>query len=127
MLMLSVLACACHRPVSYERFLRSDGSGMYEFEMDMSDSTCVYDLKFYTRLDDRDATGFPMQVRWYSPSGQLSSEQVYFDYASGPVAQYRLSCDPDEHGVWRMLVRADAPGMRGLGLVCAKRDRYGAR
>ena len=125
---MSVILClaalyGCHRPAAHETFLRSDGSGLYEFDLDMSDSLVVYDVSFYTRIDVEQLAGFPMQVRWYSPSGQLYSEQVYFDYSAGPVSLYRRSCDPQEHGIWRMMVRCEAPGMRGLGLVCARKSR----
>ena len=121
----AVLLCAaasCSRPSSVETYRLNDGSGIYEFTLDFQDSTSVYDLSFYTRVDDADTKGFPMQVSWYSPSGQLLGERLWFD-CSSPVSPYRRGCDPPEHGTWRIMVKADAPGMRGLGLICSARKK----
>ena len=109
--------------MSREDFVKADGSGRYEFAVDMSDSLCTYDLSFYTRLDGRDApSGFPMKIYLTSPSGQTYVEGVYFDCSSGVKVPYRTGLVPVEHGVWRMSVSAVAQGMCGLGLICEKKD-----
>ena len=47
---LLLLAVACGRPASYEKFVRADeaAGGVYEFCPEMSDTTASYDLSFYT-------------------------------------------------------------------------------
>lgn len=121
---LLVLA-ACVRPDAVETYVLNDGTGRYIFSLDMGDSLSVYDLSFYTRVDDRDVEGFPMTVTLYSPSGEVQSETVWFDCRSGQEAVYRTDCEPQERGVWQMSVRANAEGLRGIGLIC--RERHGTR
>lgn len=119
------MAVGCAEPDSTETYMLNDGSGRYYFRMDMTDSLCVYDLSFYTRVDDRRVEGFPMTVALCSPSGKVESETLWFDCRAGRTAAYRTDCVPHERGMWQMTVRADARGMRGLGLICAR--RYGTR
>ena len=47
---LLIMAVACGRPASYEKFVRADeaAGGVYEFCPEMSDTTASYDLSFYT-------------------------------------------------------------------------------
>ena len=117
-------AASCRRPVSDETFIRADGSGRYEFVMDMADSLCIYDLSFYTRVES-DVDVVPMIVTWYSPEGKVFTEKIQFPVAQSPVAPYRQDCDPSPRGSWRLMVKADAPGMRGLGLVLRRKPLPG--
>lgn len=118
---LALVLCfiaSCARPASVETFVKADGSGVYDFEINMTDSLHVYDLSFYTRLDGgRAPSGFPMKVYLTSPSGQTYVENVYFDCSKGWISPYRTGLVPVEHGLWTMSVRAAADGMCGLGLV----------
>jgi len=127
-LVIAVVACAasCRRPGADETFIRADGSGRYEFTLDMADSLCTYDLSFYTRVDS-EVDDIPLSITWYSPDGERFTENVHFHCAESQVAPYRLDCDPSPHGQWRLVVRAEVPGMRGLGLVCARKQRDGRK
>lgn len=122
----AIMLSACSEPLSRERFIRSDGTGEYAFTVDFSDSTAVYDLSFYTRIDKQlmqpDTLGsFPMKLLWRSPSGLFFSETVYYPADSVKVF-YRRGLEPAESGTWELQVSIpDEPtGLRGMGLVVAK-------
>ena len=118
---LILLALSCSEPLSSETFVKKT-DGTYTFEVDMSRSGCTYDISFYTRLDSRHkVSGFPMDVRWKSPSGEVYDERVYFDCSEHSRVLYRTGLIPQEEGVWTVGVRADAEGMRGLGLICERK------
>ena len=107
--------------MSREDFVKADGSGRYEFAVDMSDSLCTYDLSFYTRLDGRDApSGFPIKIYLTSPSGQTYVESVYYDCSKGVRVPYRTGLVPVEYGEWTLSVSADPAGMCGLGLITSR-------
>ncbi len=115
-------AAACTRPVSTEQFVFDDGSGQFDFELDMSDSLCTYDLSFYTRLESRlSPPGFPIRVYLTSPSGVGYSETLFYDASASLVVPYREALEPVEYGLWQLSVRARAEGLRGMGLICSRR------
>lgn len=133
---LTVVACAvlllaaCAEPPSMERFILSDGSGEYSFPVEMNDSTAVYDLSFYTVIDRHplhpDTLSFiPMALLWRSPSGMYFSENVYYPADSLRVC-YRRGLEPLEAGTWELVVTVgnEPDGMRGLGLIVAKKSVY---
>lgn len=133
---LTVVACAvlllaaCAEPLSRERFIISDGSGEYSFPVEMNDSSAVYDLSFYTVIDrsplQPDTLSFiPMALLWRSPSGRYFSENVYYPADSLQVC-YRRGLEPVETGTWVLEVSVDnePEGMRGLGLIVAKKSVY---
>ena len=114
--------------------------GLYHFPLDLSDSTAVYDVSFFSRIDctrSRLASieDFPMTVLWTSPSGVKYSEKVFFPVSSYAGSSgfyshqyripYRTGIVPERTGVWDMAVRIESdryiPGFRGLGVVCKKR------
>ena len=116
-------AAACTRPVSEEQYVFDDGSGQFDFQVDMSDSLCVYDLSFYTRLESRQSPpGFPIRVYLISPSGKRFSESLFYDASAALVVPYRSDLSPVEPGVWTLSVRARAEGLKGMGLICTKKD-----
>jgi hypothetical protein len=116
-------AAACSRPASEEQYVFDDGSGMFLFEVDMSDSLCVYDLSFYTRLESRFAPpGFPIRVYMTSPSGVTYSESLFYDASVALVVPYRTDLQPVEYGLWHLSVRARAEGLKGMGLICTRKD-----
>jgi len=121
--LMLILLCSCSRPMSVEKFVRADGSGVYDFVMDMTDTLHAYDLSFYTRIEGKTApTGFPMKIYLTSPSGQTYVESVYFNCSEHAVVPYRTGLVPVEAGEWKMSVSADAQGLCGIGLICAKTD-----
>lgn len=121
--LLMLLLSACSRPMSVEQYVKADGSGVYDFVVDMTDSLYAYDLSFYTRIEGRTApAGFPMKVYLTSPSGQTYVENVYFNCSESMVAPYRTGLVPVERGEWKMSVSAVAQGLCGMGLICAKTD-----
>jgi len=115
MLVLGLLAAACAKPHSHERFILGDGP--YTFTVDMSDSTVVYDFDLYTRVDSRKAPeAIALEMCWKSPSDSVFRETVYL---SGVYAPYRSNTVPARYGIWTLTVNAPSrpEGFRGLGLV----------
>ena len=111
----------CKRPVSTEQFVFDDGSGQFDFTVDMSDSLCTYDLSFYTRLESRlSPPGFPIRVYMTSPSGAVYSETLFYDASVSLVVPYRAGLEPVEYGLWQLSVRARAEGLKGMGLICGR-------
>lgn len=139
---MAVMA-GCSRPDSYEEFVRIEdktADGLYHFPLDLSDSTAVYDVSFFSRIDCTrlrlaSIEDFPMTVLWTSPSGVKYSEKVFFPVSSYAGSSgfyshqyripYRTGIVPERKGVWDMAVRIESdryiPGFRGLGVVCKKR------
>ena len=127
-LLMLVLTLACSRPVKSEPFVRNAGSGRYGFSVDMSDSLCTFDLSFYASLPVRNApSGFPLKVYMTSPGGQVYCESVYFDATGSVVKPWRTGLVPVEYGVWNLELMTDETRIYGLGLVCEKKIRDGAR
>ncbi len=123
LILLALVSVSCSRPASVESFVFDDGSGCYEFEVDMTDSLSTYDLAFYTRLENRfSPSGFPMKIYLTSPSGVTYSESVYFDLSGSYTVPYRTDLVPVEHGVWKLSARARAAGLNGMGLICTRKD-----
>lgn len=117
-----LVVSSCVRPSSDEYFVISDGTGSYGFALDMSDSLCVYDLTFFTRLEGPgQVAGFPVKIYLTSPSGVTYSENVYYDASGDLKVPYRTSLSPVEYGIWNMEVIASAPGLDGLGLICSRK------
>lgn len=121
--LLMILLSACSRPMSVEQFVKADGSGVYDFVLDMSDTLHAYDLSFYSRVEGKNApAGFPMKIYLTSPSGQTYVENVYYGCSEHIVAPYRTGLVPVEPGEWKMSVSAVAQGLCGIGLICAKTE-----
>lgn len=112
------------------------GEGPFVFSVDFSDTTAVYDLDLYTRVD---ATEMPAEVqllmRWSSPSDSLYRETVYLPlrdsssrFRADVLVPYRSGVSPYESGVWKLTVSAPSlpEGFRGLGLVVRK-EKDGTR
>ena len=121
-----LLLASCSEPVSRERFIRSDGTGEYSFDVAFTDSTASYDLSFYTAVDrplmQPDTLGsIPMKLLWRSPSGLFLSESVFYPADSARVL-YRRGLVPSEFGEWtlQVTISPEPAGLRGLGLVVAR-------
>lgn len=125
----ALLLAACGEPPAREQFIRSDGSGEYSFNIEMTDTVSGYNISFYTAIDhplmQRDTVAsFPLQVVWRSPSGRYFSETVYYP-ADSLRARYRSGVVPNETGTWELgvTIAPEPPGLRGLGVVCSKVSR----
>ncbi|MBR4775835.1 MAG: hypothetical protein IK008_07035 [Bacteroidales bacterium] len=128
---LLLLAIACSQPSSTETFLR--GPGPYEFALDLSDSTAVWDVSFYTRVDAPDAPPeMGLCATWTSPSAESFTDTVYLPLSAGTsffsqeaCVPYRSGVSPAERGHWTLTVDVPEPpsGLRGLGLVMTRLER----
>ena len=120
----ALLLSACREPASVETFIPGDGP--YEFFLDMADTTVVYNLDFYTRIDVASGQEIPFEmpllVQWKSPSDSLLREKVYLPLAAEVYEPYRAGVSPVEAGLWTLTVYApSAPeGLQGLGLVLTR-------
>ena len=119
-----LLLSACREPASVENFI--PGEGPYVFTMDMADTTVVYNLDLYTRIDaasEREIPSeMPLLIQWTSPSDSLFREKVFLPLAPQVYRPYRAGVVPREPGRWKLTVTApSAPeGLRGMGLVLSK-------
>jgi len=146
-----LLLLACNPPRSYEEFIPAEHSGglafddnVYRFDLDLSDSTAVYDVYFYTRVENTGLTQvrsdhgqLGLEINWLSPLTAVSdssftagqsvlSETVYMPLGDdrGSKTLYRSGVSPGLYGLWTLEVKTlDAPkGLRGLGIICKKRN-----
>ena len=126
---LLLVALSCSRPSSTETFLR--GTGPYEFALDLIDSTAVWDISLYTRVDAADAPSeMELCATWTSPSAESLTETVYLPLSAGTsffsqeaCVLYRTAVSPAERGLWTLTFSVPEPpdGLRGLGLVVARK------
>lgn len=131
--LLSVLSC--RQPAAMEYFVAGE-TGPFEFTVDLSDSTAVYDFELYTRLDGRHRdiesdVETPLTLTWQAPSDSLYLETVYLPLKGGEEtfysrqvrAPYRSGVVPSEAGIWtiRATLPLSVPGLRGLGLIVRRR------
>lgn len=99
--------------------------------MDLSDSTAVWDISFYTRVDAADAPSeMELSATWTSPSAESLTETVYLPLSEGTsffsreaCVPYRTAVAPAERGLWTLTVTVPFPpdGLRGLGLVVTRK------
>lgn len=140
---LSTLLCAaCTEPLSTEQFV--PGGGPYEFVLDMSDTTAVYDMDLYSRLDGDPELLIPLKgtllrAEWRSPSDSLFVEKIYLplegtrqSYYSRQIYQpYRADVRPVEAGIWTLTIRQEDRSQlvpfRGMGLVVRRRACFPSR
>lgn len=137
---------ACSRPVSEERFVkasRTDAYGRYVFPLDLSDTTCRYDVGLYAVLDveDPDFEAFshlPLDILWESPSGRPFWEEVAVGrdclvdskyYEKSFRTAYRTDLVPVEPGIWRLSVsvpEADSwqGSMVGIGVKLVRKTGW---
>ena len=135
-LVVAFVLAACSQPDTYEQFIRvSDApEGVYAFELDLSDSTALYDFSFYLRNDKASLwaqaadRAVPLDIVWEAPSGDSWAERVYLSSGDehGRVVPFRRDCAPAESGVWTLRVTPQDTdkGWRGLGIIC---HRHGTR
>ncbi len=140
LLFVSVLlgmATSCARPTVMETFVKSnekDELGRYGFVVDMEDSTCVYDLYLFTKVDctQQELDSIPdigLVMRFVSPSGSQFEEEFCIEKAAYSrhesfsvdyMLPYRIGLVPKEYGLWQLYVtvpQEDAIiGFCGIGL-----------
>lgn len=123
-LLLAVLAVfSCREPHSTEQFV--PGEGPFVFSVDLSDTTAVYDVDLYSRLD---AVSYPSQVqmlaRWASPSDSVYRETFWMPLSPEVYTPYRAGLRAFEPGIWTLTLTSPSlpEGFRGLGLVVKKRQ-----
>ena len=140
--LILLAAVSCREPASAELFVpREDCSADgYRFGADLGDSTAVYDLAFYGRLDGRademPREAIPLQVTWVSPSLTRFTETVYLAvegqspslFSRQLYAPYREDVAVKEPGWWQLTVSMpDVPALTGLGLRIEKKKADGTR
>ena len=119
------LAFACRQPASVEQFIAAPGP--YAFALDLSDSTAVWDISLFSRVDALDAPAeLALDVTWTAPSEAFFTETVYLPLQAGTsffsheaCVPYRSGVAPSERGVWALTVTPVEPptGLRGVGVV----------
>lgn len=129
-LALSAAAAACSRPVSYEKFITvaSSEGGLYEFDLDLSDTLATYDIWFYTRTQghEPDTLCLPILVAWQAPDSTIFEEQVFMRPCDSRGAKelYRSGVAMDTPGNWKLSLRpVEVPmGFCGMGVICYRND-----
>ena len=125
------LAAACSNPKSVEPFVPADGDeAEYSFTLDLSDTTLVWDLGFYGRIDGtrEELEGLdvlPMTVYFTAPDGTQYGEKVQVPlHRDNPLSlsfdeTYRRGMKPVQPGTWELTLTApDAPeGLTGIGII----------
>lgn len=114
-LLALAMLCSCSRPASYEEFIRCDeaSGGIYEFSVDLPDSTASYDLSFYTS-----ALKAPLQLEISLDSLR---ETVWFPEEKG-LALYRSLIRPGASMALRIKPLDPPDGFRGLGIILEQND-----
>lgn len=131
-MVLALLVQSCSRPLSYESFIKNSdaGAGVYEFAMDLSDTTGVYDIYLFARVDRSRLLGREsrvpqkLEMKWISPSKKVWDESVYMNMGDyrGVRQLYRKGIVPSEDGQWILQIRPEElpPAFRGMGVICEK-------
>lgn len=126
---LLFLLLSCARPSSFETFIPAPNvsENVYLFDVDFTDSTSLYDVSFYTKIDSpmihpRQKESFLMDIFWVTPSDRKMQEKVYYP-SWEPQVLYRSGLEPSEPGIWRLAVQVPEPpvGFRGLGIIVSRK------
>ena len=134
-----LLFISCKEPKSYEKFILNKDKtdlGTYEFCLDMSDSTRIYDLYLYTGIDEPGKnTQIPLYITWISPSGLKYAENVCFPmiaesrtfFSWTGKSPYRTSIVPKEYGRWYLSITAPEESedfkLLGMGIVLEYKEK----
>ena len=126
-----VLCAACSNPKSVEPFVPADeDAAAYHFTLDLSDTTLVWSLGFYGRIDGtreelEGLDALPLDVLFTAPDGTEYGEQVLVPlHRDTPLSlsfdeTYRRGMKPTLPGPWELTLTApDAPeGLTGIGII----------
>ena len=133
----------------YFTTLKTDGEARVSFDIDMSDSTCVYGISLVSRFrKDAESGNTTFSVSMTSPSGKSGSERVTLPSGYSTVRNYiknhpeddriqaastpgyydiswlyRSNIQPQEYGEWVMTVSAvpeAGTGIIGIGIIINK-------
>ena len=134
------MAFSCNTPPkSHEVFIMKKDAliGVYDFNLDLSDSLSKYDIKLFSsldRADDRkeDSKQIKLSISLFSPSNEIFSEVVYIPRdkliresrsSKFYFLPYRADIIPPEYGDWSMRIRMENDeGVRGLGVQLIKKN-----
>ena len=122
--LLAAALVSCSRPLSQEKFVTTDKAqgGVYEFELDLSDSLVLRDLSIFARCARPDTLSVPLLVLWQSPSGVEFEETVYMKPLVDGFSRemYRRAFSIREHGIWHLYIRplAVPRSFLGIGIIC---------
>ena len=125
------LFVACSNPKSVETFVPTDeNEAAYRFTLDLSDTTLVWDLGFYGRIDGtreelEGLDALPLTVCFTAPDGTQYGEKVQVPlHRDSPLSlsfdeTYRRGMKPVMPGAWELTLTApDAPeGLTGVGII----------
>ena len=95
-----LFAIACSRPASYEQFVKADDAtaGIYEFTLDMSDTTASYDISLYTAPLHNPLL---LDITWLVPPKSLSNSEIamspFLQMPEGDTAQLAGNQHVDGH------------------------------
>lgn len=135
---------SCERPANEETFVKAsdkDGQGRYGFVLNMDDSTCVYDLSIFTKVDctQEQLDMMPdinMVMSFVSPSLVHYGEEFCVEkseysrherFSVDYSLPYRVGLVPVEYGLWQLYVTVPQEdkieGFRGVGLRVSRRSK----
>jgi len=119
-----ILAASCSKPASYECFIKAADApdGVYNYELDFTDSTATYDISFYTPAI-KHKTELAMNVAWSAMADDLLYERVYMTVGKKDVIEkYRSDTKPCPPAFWRVSVQLDSipDDFKGLGIICVR-------
>ncbi len=144
---LCCMAASCAESEYESVFIKTSEKGadnLYTYSVDMQDSTCVYDLSLFTKVDRSEFSSstipnIRLDIRLVSPSKREFEETVWIlkdnfsfkeENSTDYDLPYRTGLVPVEFGVWDMYVAVPEEdkitGFRGLGLQ-VKKSGYGER
>ena len=132
----ALLLSACSEPLSTETFI--PGGGPYVFTLDLSDSTAVYDLDLFTRLDGTPEELLPLdgtslRAEWKTPVDSVYVEKLYLPLDRGKKSyfsvqvyeSFKADWTPSMYGMWTLSLRpedrSEVLPLRGMGLVVKKK------
>lgn len=126
------MMASCRPPGTQEYFERAskrDSSGRYAYTLDMTDSTRIYSISFYTKLDEDFQDPILMEISFVSPSGKEYMEEVAVTqdfltettsfFSREGIIKYRTGFTPAEFGNWQMyiMVRNHPDRLCGMGVI----------
>lgn len=125
---------SCTAPSSYEQYMRKEDSdaGTYEFDVDMTDSLCCYDISLYLSgiMTGKNAVSYhddPVEFVWVSPRGQKFCERLYLpkdvrkNNPSHYICEYRKDLVPVSRGTWKLYIIPASIGEAGVGIRITKK------
>lgn len=135
---MAAMLSSCRPPGSQEYFERAskrDASGRYAYTLDMSDTTRIYSLSLYTKLDESYPDPIMMDISFVSPSGTEYYEEVAITedlltestsfFSKEGIIEYRSGFTPVEYGHWQMYIsiRNHPERLCGMGVILDRKTK----